>query len=222
MSKRQNSLLEIWSSREKKQKTCKEVGMVSLLSDDDECKIDEYVDELTDLQEESCHPPEILVSEIVDASSSTGVGSQSSNQTEDQTTAANDVEVEEIANNGTEHHSPSPEPSDTSVGSEFCQSSCCSNIKEPYQPKDSKILGCLASHKHNFMPNWYQNYPWLSVCKTKKMFCFYCRYAQKQNMLTFNKRGEDTFITTGYSNWKKALEKFNIHSLSITHHIKYP
>ena len=42
--KRQNSLLETWSTlREKKQKTCKEVGMVSLLSDDDECNIDKHV-----------------------------------------------------------------------------------------------------------------------------------------------------------------------------------
>ena len=66
----------------------------------------------------------------------------------DQTTAANNVifEVEEKANNETEHCSPSPVPSDTCVGSEVCQSS----------------------------------------------------------------------FTTGYSNWKKALEKFKIHSLSIT------
>jgi len=30
-------------------------------------------------------------------------------------------------------------------------------------------------------------------------------------------RGEDTFTTKGFNNWKKALEKFKIHSLSITH-----
>ena len=36
-------------------------------------------------------------------------------------------------------------------------------------------------------------------------------------MLNFSKRGEDTFTTGGFNNWKKALEKFKRHSLSITH-----
>ena len=37
-------------------------------------------------------------------------------------------------------------------------------------------------------------------------------------MLTFSKRGEYTFTTIGFNNWKKALEKFKTYSLSITHH----
>ena len=36
-------------------------------------------------------------------------------------------------------------------------------------------------------------------------------------MLTFSKRNESTFTTTGYSNWKKVLEKFKNRSLSISH-----
>ena len=36
-------------------------------------------------------------------------------------------------------------------------------------------------------------------------------------LLNFSKRGEDTFTKTKYNNWKKALEKFKNHSLSITH-----
>jgi len=37
-------------------------------------------------------------------------------------------------------------------------------------------------------------------------------------MLNFSKRNEDTFTSAGFNNWKKALEKFKRHSLSITHH----
>ena len=36
-------------------------------------------------------------------------------------------------------------------------------------------------------------------------------------MLNFSKRCEDTFTTGGFNDWKKALEKFKNHSLSITH-----
>jgi len=36
-------------------------------------------------------------------------------------------------------------------------------------------------------------------------------------MLNFSKRNEDTFTSAGFNNWKKALEKFKHHSLSITH-----
>ena len=33
-----------------------------------------------------------------------------------------------------------------------------------------------------------------------------------------DKISENTFTTTGFNNWRKALEKFRKHSLSITHH----
>ena len=68
------------------------------------------------------------------------------------------------------------------------------------------------------MTHWYKTYPWLSVCTTKrKVFCCYCRYAEKLNMLNFSKRCEDTFTTGGFNNWRKTLEKFKSDSLSITY-----
>ena len=99
-----------------------------------------------------------------------------------------------------------------------CQAICCSN-SAVYQPSDKKILATLANQRRNFMVNWYKSHPWLTVCNTqKKVFCFYCRYATQQKLLNFDKRSESTFTTTGFNNWKKALEKFRKHSVSITHH----
>jgi len=91
-----------------------------------------------------------------------------------------------------------------------------SSHNKSHQPSDKKTLSCLMNCKRNFMPHWYKT--WLSICITKqKVFCFYCRYAEDHAILNFSKRGEDTFTTKGFNNREKALEKFKIHSLSITH-----
>lgn len=37
-------------------------------------------------------------------------------------------------------------------------------------------------------------------------------------MLTFSKRGESTFFTVGYDNWKKAVEKFRNHETCAATH----
>lgn len=213
MSKRQNNLIDVWSkARGKRRNTSEGVeSLVDLTSDEprDVYKGDERGDEPTghEPEEESQNS----LPESVEASLEEG-RPNNSNQTAVAICVI--ILVEEIDDNNTECASSSA----PLVSYEICQSSCCSNVKEPYQPKDSKMLCYLASCKRNFMPNWYQNYPWLSVCVTRrKVFCFYCRFAKKQNMLTFSKKGEDTFTTIGFNNWKKALEKFKTHSLSITH-----
>ena len=37
------------------------------------------------------------------------------------------------------------------------------------------------------------------------------------NLMRFHKRSDDTFVTTGFCNWKKATEKFQLHEHSHTH-----
>lgn len=190
MSKRQNSLIESWSKgKAKKKRSIEEVECIVYLSSGSD----------DDFQRDIRESDESDYSDL-----------EAEESSERATVAIQGVPTIE---DHSECHDLVPVDAD-----EVCQSSCCSNIKEPYQPKNTKILHCLARCKRSFMSNWYKTYPWLSVCITKKkVFCFYCRYAQKQMLLNFSKRGEDTFTKTGYNNWKKALEKFKNHSLSITH-----
>ena len=47
------------------------------------------------------------------------------------------------------------------------------------------------------------------------MFCFYCR---KASATIFNRKAEPSFTSHGFSNWKKAKEKFREHEQSHTHH----
>ena len=64
----------------------------------------------------------------------------------------------------------------------------------------------------------YKDYPWLTLCSTKKeSFCLYCRYVMNHGQLSFSKMGETAFMVAGFNNWKKALEKFKVHSQCHTH-----
>ena len=86
-------------------------------------------------------------------------------------------------------------PADSAMSAERfdCVALCCANMDKPFQPKDKNTLQKLAS-KRNFQPQWYKKFPWLSVCLTrKKVFCLYCRYCTRQNLITFSKMGENVF-----------------------------
>ena len=49
------------------------------------------------------------------------------------------------------------------------------------------------------------------------MICFYCSVVNAKQGITFSKRNDSAFITKGFSNWKKAKEKFREHESSQTH-----
>ena len=99
-----------------------------------------------------------------------------------------------------------------------CKAACCASESECFQPVDKDTLAPLTKNDRNFLPSWYRAYPWLAVCTTKKkVFCFYCRFAENHGLLAFSKKGETAFTTTGFNNWKKATEKFTIHESCSTH-----
>ena len=92
------------------------------------------------------------------------------------------------------------------------------DISQPFQPKDKETILSMAKDKHNFMVDWYKKYPWLTVCTSQcKVFCFYCKVIEKQNMLTFSKKKEMTFTMHGFNNWKKALQRFSNHEHCSAH-----
>ena len=66
--------------------------------------------------------------------------------------------------------------------------------------------------------SWYDKYSWITLCSTqKKIFCMYCRFAQKHSLLTFSTKGEDVFSVRGFDNYKKGAEKLCTHDNSGSH-----
>ena len=56
------------------------------------------------------------------------------------------------------------------------------------------------------------------MCSTRnKAFCYACRKANKKGLFNFSKYGDEAFITWGFNNWKKSLEKFRKHEASEAH-----
>ena len=52
-------------------------------------------------------------------------------------------------------------------------------------------------------------------CTTDNVsYCFYCRKVNSQGGLTFSKRLDDAFISSGFSHWKKARDNFREHESS--------
>ena len=212
-TKRQPSLLDSWSASKKKKCPVEEVV---LLANDESGN-----------EAESCLPPHVSNEDsLIEIQCRDHLVLEVPTSDHSSISAMEEVVLaEESPNELVADSTPMATESDLCAtrcdnnNDDACQAVCCSNINAIYQPSDKETLANLANQGRNFMVNWYKRYPWLTVCRTKnKVFCIYCRYAEKQKMLTFSKRNESTFTTTGYSNWKKALEKFKNHSLSISHH----
>lgn len=82
----------------------------------------------------------------------------------------------------------------------------------------SEELHCAKKHLRKFQSLWISRYQWIQYNKeADKAFCSLCRQANMQNLLLFSTKKKDTFIATGFSNWKKALEKFSAHEKSQCH-----
>ena len=98
-----------------------------------------------------------------------------------------------------------------------CTHPCCTDQK-PFQPVNQVVLASIANKGRNFVVNWFQQFPWLTLCLTKKkVFCFYCRHISRHEHLTFSKNFSGAFISDGFNNWKKAIKKFNDLESSHTH-----
>ena len=105
-----------------------------------------------------------------------------------------------------------------SEGSSVFNSLCCLDFTKPYQPMSEKTLAGLAFGGRKFVSKWFHQYPWLTVCSTmNKVLCYECRYIYRSEMLTFSKNCNPAFTSTGFNNWKKAIQKFNNHESSHAH-----
>ena len=85
---------------------------------------------------------------------------------------------------------------------------------DPYQPSPSEIPSqILPSGKTlHFQQHWYEKFPWLHYdINNKKVVCHKCATAKQNNWLDSFKQVKPCFVTTGFNNWKKALEQFKSH-----------
>ena len=117
-----------------------------------------------------------------------------------------------------EHTSGLTSGTSISVETESCQSQCCKDSLEVFQVQDVSIINKTQKQQgqrtQQFCRDWYTNYPWLVLCCTRlKAYCAYCRYCSKRGMLRDKLSGK-AFISSGFNNWKKALERFEQHAQS--------
>lgn len=92
----------------------------------------------------------------------------------------------------------------------------------PYQPFFStypmKTVGQgKNSRSRSFNAKWYETHAWLEYSKVNDAaYCFPCRIFVARESTTGGKK-EDAFISTGFSAWQKASERFSRHETSSSH-----
>ena len=70
------------------------------------------------------------------------------------------------------------------------------------------ILTNYPSNDDNrsFQDQWYKDRPWLEYSiKSDCVFCYYCRHFGNKTIAT--RKQNDSFVSSGFRNWKRVLEK---------------
>ena len=81
---------------------------------------------------------------------------------------------------------------------------------QPNQPSSFVFPKKKFGDKHpvyrSFQSSWFKKWPWIHYDQTSdKAFCFVCAKASKVgNFKVCASKGEDAFVTRGYTNWKDA------------------
>ena len=90
--------------------------------------------------------------------------------------------------------------------------------ESPNQPVLTFPQRMFGNQQRAFCSSWYSKYPWLHYqVGTDSVFCYYCMIADKRG-LPMTKNKDDAFCKVGFTNWKKALEKFEKHQNTASHH----
>lgn len=94
-----------------------------------------------------------------------------------------------------------------------------SSGSEPNQPDITLILTqSVGNRVLTFQQKWFELYPWLHYSPPLKgVLCFQCvRLCADQKSPSMGK-SDPVFISAGFRNWKKALEKCALHEKSAVH-----
>uniref|UniRef100_A0AAR2IPQ8 TTF-type domain-containing protein n=1 Tax=Pygocentrus nattereri TaxID=42514 RepID=A0AAR2IPQ8_PYGNA len=73
----------------------------------------------------------------------------------------------------------------------------------------------IGTQKRAFQQSWFQMFEWLEYSVQKNAaFCFMCRLYSKPKQ---PRDQRDSLLTTGFTNWKRALDSFREHESSAIH-----
>ena len=89
---------------------------------------------------------------------------------------------------------------------------------KPHQPSRSFPFPKqqFGKQQRSCQPQWFEEYPWLDYDENRDcVTCFTCK-SQISNLKS-ERNKEETFLTTGYRNWKKARYAFSEHQKSKCH-----
>ena len=93
------------------------------------------------------------------------------------------------------------------------------NVSSAFQPKnfDFPKKG-YGKQNRSFQQKWFEQFPWLHYNEENdSVLCFICtKQNAKENLISATKK-EEAFLKGGFSNWKKALDKFKEHEASQCH-----
>lgn len=93
---------------------------------------------------------------------------------------------------------------------------------KPNQPQGLKfpkrILGKSAIIHCSFQVKWFYRWPWLHYSEANvSVVCFMCLWAKSEKKLQWSSNADEAFIIKGFTNWKDATVKFDVHQGSIYH-----
>ncbi|KAM4808798.1 zinc finger MYM-type protein 1-like [Rhinophrynus dorsalis] len=93
------------------------------------------------------------------------------------------------------------------------------DVDKPFQPSAELVPPqCFGTRKLRFQSTWYTDFPWLHyIPHLKAVLCFTCGKAESMGLLGSSRRRDSVFTAVGFSNWKKAREKFGSHQKSKSH-----
>ena len=88
-------------------------------------------------------------------------------------------------------------------------------VAHPVKPPPGPSKG-----KRSYQRSWKAKHPWLSYdASLDRVVCSTCVAAEKQGLLASASRKEQTYITTGYHDWKHALANFARHEMTSCHQL---
>lgn len=87
---------------------------------------------------------------------------------------------------------------------------------------DKQNSGVQRETARSYQPQWSDKFKWVKYdSQLDKVFCSTCQMATESKLLlptgSQNERAITAYVTEGFSNWKKALEKFALHEKSSVH-----
>lgn len=90
---------------------------------------------------------------------------------------------------------------------------------QPYQPNTREIEPQALSKKTlKFQGKWFKDFPWLHYdCRLKGVLCFHCMQTFDDDNAAFGGKVDPAFVSVGFRNWKKGVDKFKAHATSHSH-----